>query len=274
MDPFSITAGCVGILAAVGETSISIINFIRDVRDAREDLLATSRQLAELSITINLIRDDHTTDGGNVTKFIPASINAQTTTVIKSCHEVLDEIDALLDKYRRRRLPTSWTWASTGKKEIAGLNKQLDAHMRTLVMVIELSTTIVAKSIKVDTAALGLASEQIKDDTAHIRQETGQILSGIDRLKNRLSPGSPFDQLPEHVQGRLEIITRYLESLTDYAESSVAPSGHSDENRQLKTQMDLGGSNMTSQIFPGSEPPSSLPSGQRRKPASSVSRID
>lgn len=54
-------------------------------------------------------------------------------------------------------------------------------------------------------------------------------------------------------------MTRYLESLTDYAESTAALSSHSYNTPQPKAKMDLDGANKTSQTFPSSEPPLSSP---------------
>ncbi len=143
MDPFSITAGCVGILGAVAKTSTSIRDFVRNVREARSELGATARHLAELDITISLIRDDHTLNGSDPAQLIPASITAQTTTVIRGCQDILSELDAVLDKYNPKRHRTVVKWAMKGKEEVAGLNKLLEANTRTLAMALEISTLFV-----------------------------------------------------------------------------------------------------------------------------------
>lgn len=75
-----------------------------------------------------------------------------------------------------------------------------------------------SKSIKADTAALGVVSGQIQDDTQHIRDDTGKILGEIDELR-----GLVLRQLPDHVQARIDILGNYLDSLTEYAETAVDP---------------------------------------------------
>lgn len=75
-----------------------------------------------------------------------------------------------------------------------------------------------SKSMKADTVALGVVSGQIKDDTQHIRDDTGKILGEIDELRGLVSR-----QLPDHVQTRIDIIGNYLDSLTEYAETAVDP---------------------------------------------------
>ncbi len=64
MDPFSIGAGCVGILGAIVKTSSTIRQLVRDVRGARDQLSITAQQLTALELTINSIEDDHNAEGG------------------------------------------------------------------------------------------------------------------------------------------------------------------------------------------------------------------
>ncbi|KAK0616737.1 hypothetical protein B0T14DRAFT_251676 [Immersiella caudata] len=53
-----ITAGCVGIISGVASTSKLISQFVRRVRDAKSDLVATAAQLSELEMTIGILQDD------------------------------------------------------------------------------------------------------------------------------------------------------------------------------------------------------------------------
>ncbi|KAK4031384.1 hypothetical protein C8A01DRAFT_21382 [Parachaetomium inaequale] len=211
MDPLSITAGCIGIIGAIAKTSTTIRGFVRDVRDARGELGATARHLAELDMTINLIKDDHNQSAEDSDRHIPESITAQTTTVIKSCHDILAELDALIDKHNPRRHQTPLRWVLKGKDEVSALNRQLEAHTRTLTMALEISTLS-------DTAALGVVSGQIKDNTTQLRKDTEQILSEMHRLRSRFGL-QQLDDPPS--QGRIDIIERYLDSLTNYAETVV-----------------------------------------------------
>ncbi len=146
MDPLSITAGCLGIIQAIAKTSTTIRGFVRDVRDARGELSATARHLTELEMTINLIKDDHSHSSGEGDSGpqIPESITAQTTIVISSCHGILAELDALIDKHDPRRHQTPMRWALKGRDEVSALNRQLEAHTRTLTMALEISTLLVA----------------------------------------------------------------------------------------------------------------------------------
>ena len=143
MDPFSLTAGCVGIISGIAQTSAAIREFVRDVREARGDLSATARHLTELEMTISLINDDHNSDHGNgtasVSGLIPESMTPQTAAVIRSCRDILGAVDALMDRYNPRRHRTALKWALKGKNDASALNRQLEAHTRTLGMTLEIS---------------------------------------------------------------------------------------------------------------------------------------
>ncbi|KAB5566486.1 hypothetical protein GE09DRAFT_1106985 [Coniochaeta sp. 2T2.1] len=189
MDPLSVASGCVGILGAIVKTSTTIRQFVRDVREARGQLSTTAQQLAELEMTISLIKDDHNTETDSVR--MPETVTKQTAVVIQSCVQ--------------------------GKDEVAALNRQLEAHSRTLQMSLEVSTLVMAKSIKTDTVALGVVSGQIKQDTGHIRDDTGKILQEIDEIRGLVAR----QLLPDHLHTRIDIIDNYLESLTEYAETTI-----------------------------------------------------
>ncbi len=146
MDPLSITAGCVSIIGTIAKSSMAIRDFVRDVREARRELGATTRHLAELEMTINLIKDDYTPGNGeSEERHIPESISAQTKTVIGSCNEILAELDALMEKHSPRRHTSPMRWALKGKDEVSALNRQIEAHTRTLAMALEVSTLFVAQ---------------------------------------------------------------------------------------------------------------------------------
>lgn len=74
------------------------------------------------------------------------------------------------------------------------------------------------KSVKVDTTALGVVSGQIRDDTTQLRKDTEQILNEMNRLRLGFGSHPLGDQAN---QDRIDIIERYLDSLTNYAETVV-----------------------------------------------------
>jgi len=134
MDPFSITIGCVAVIDAIAKTASTIRSFVRHVREAHQELGATARHLSDLEITINLIKDDHEPNSEilDTGAHVPQSIRTQTAMVMESCRGIITELDNLMDKYDPGRHQTALRWALGGRDDAKALNKQLEAHTRTL----------------------------------------------------------------------------------------------------------------------------------------------
>jgi hypothetical protein len=116
------------------------------VREAQRELGATARHLSDLEITINLIKDDHEPNSSETLEasaHVPESIRAQTAMVIENCRGIITELDTLLDKHDPARHRTALRWALAGKDDVSALNKQLEAHTRTLAMALEISNLYV-----------------------------------------------------------------------------------------------------------------------------------
>jgi hypothetical protein len=58
MDPISFTATCIGLASTITRTSLIVIGFVKDVRAARSDLDAVSRELLSLKTVLELLVDD------------------------------------------------------------------------------------------------------------------------------------------------------------------------------------------------------------------------
>jgi hypothetical protein len=58
MDPLSISATCISLVGTIVKTSIVVTGFVRDVRAARSDLDAVSRELLSLKTVLELLADD------------------------------------------------------------------------------------------------------------------------------------------------------------------------------------------------------------------------
>ena len=87
-----------------------------------------------------------------------------------------------------------------------------------------------AKSIKTDIVALGVVSGKIKEETGHIRDDTGKILRELGELRGLVAR----QLLPGHHHARIDIIDNYLESLTEYAETTIDSAEFDDEHLSHK----------------------------------------
>ena len=84
-DLLGITASCLALLTAVANTSKVVTGFIRDVREARGDLDAVSRELSSLTTILELLKEDVTNgDGGS----IPNTLQIQIKGILVNCKSV------------------------------------------------------------------------------------------------------------------------------------------------------------------------------------------
>jgi hypothetical protein len=93
MDPLSITASCVTLVATISKLSISINGFVREVRDARRDLDAVSRELQSLKTLLEIFSEDVQDSA------FPPSLLQQISGILKNTGVVLDDMGQLLGKF-------------------------------------------------------------------------------------------------------------------------------------------------------------------------------
>lgn len=138
MDPFSLTAGSIGILGPVLQVCFKVKTLISDVREAPRELETTLHHIEELERTIRLIRDDNNA----TTRELPRDIAKQMVNVVRNSQDILVKLHALVDNYTpgTGRHFVSVKWVSSGKKEAIALNKQLEVHTRSLAMTVGIST--------------------------------------------------------------------------------------------------------------------------------------
>jgi STAND-like protein len=135
MDPLSITAGALACLTAIVQTSKAITNFIRGCREARGDLTVISRELSDLGIVLELLKDD--TDVAD-DRVIPEPIQRQILSILANCKDVIGKVDDLLAHHAGKR--GAVLWAMGGKKDATNLRQSLEAHRGALGLALETVT--------------------------------------------------------------------------------------------------------------------------------------
>lgn len=132
MDPISITGACVSLLFAIGRTSVAVTGFIRDCREARSDLTGVTRELSDLKLVLELLKDDTDVQDGRI---IPEALRIQILSIIAHCDNVLRKIDQLLEKHSGTLGATRW--AVDGKKDATNLLQSLEAYRGALSLAVE-----------------------------------------------------------------------------------------------------------------------------------------
>ncbi|KAI1362892.1 hypothetical protein F5Y08DRAFT_258202 [Xylaria arbuscula] len=225
-DPLSIASGSLAVITATKQTVTVIYKFIRDCKEARADLSQIRGELSELTLILELIKDE---DASSTKDCLPSALQSQVQSMLTSCTSSAQEIEKTLAKCRGKSGPLLWGLAE--KEKVAGLKIQLEAFKSGLSLALETINLSVTREIRHTT-------ETVRDNTVEIKRDTSEILNEIYKLRNQLPPGLPLgpDQL------RLD---QWLDNLTHYAETVVADQasdGMSDTDSILKHAEEQGGS--------------------------------
>ena len=114
------------LLSGVSSTSAVITRFIRSVRVAHADLGAVTRNLSDLRLILELLRDE---------RALPLALQAQMLLVFESCGNVLIQIDDIL-----ARCPEPAAWAESGRTEISACQASLATYWSALSLALEVSS--------------------------------------------------------------------------------------------------------------------------------------
>jgi hypothetical protein len=135
MDPLSITAGCSNLVTTVLKVSIQINDFVREVRDARWDLDAVSRELISLKTLLEILSEDaeNSTGGG-----FPQSLVSQICGILTNCGGVLEQIEASLQKHAGGGVKRGVKWSLSGRDDMNKLRSSLEAHKSALDIALDM----------------------------------------------------------------------------------------------------------------------------------------
>ncbi|RYC59737.1 hypothetical protein CHU98_g6463 [Xylaria longipes] len=201
-DPLSIASGALAVITATQKSASVIYKFIRDCKEARGDLTRVRGELSELTLILELIRDDN---AAATEECLPATVQAQVQAMLSSCTTTVQQIENILAKCRGKPGPLRWTIVE--KDKVTTLKGSLEAFKSGLSLALETVNLSITRAINNKT-------EVIQDNTFEIKRDTNEILHEIYKLRNQLPPSYPLDQ--ERL--RLE---QWLDSLTHYAETII-----------------------------------------------------
>jgi hypothetical protein len=117
MDPLSISAACISLIAGIAKISVEVSSFIRDVRDAHKELDAVSRELSSLSISLSALADD----SEKHSHIFQPRLGENVHIVVKNCDQVVAEIGAVLGKMSKSSITQKAQWVTYGRSEISKL---------------------------------------------------------------------------------------------------------------------------------------------------------
>lgn len=114
------------LLSGISSTSTIITRFIRSVRVAHADLAAVTRDLSDLRLLLELMREE---------RGIPVLLQAQTLQLLWCCGNVLIHIDTIL-----AQCSDTEKWISTGRAEMASCRDSLETFGEALGLALEVAT--------------------------------------------------------------------------------------------------------------------------------------
>ncbi|KAI0452138.1 hypothetical protein F5B21DRAFT_484720 [Xylaria acuta] len=202
-DPLSIASGALAVITATQKTASMIYKFTRDCKEARTDLTQVTGELSQLTLILELIRDDNAA----ATEYcLPNALQAQVQAMLTSCATTVQQIENIIAKCHRRPGPLRWTILE--KDKVTTLKGSLEAFKSGLSLVLETINLSIIREMNNKTNA-------IQDITLETKRDTSEILDEIYKLRDQLPPRYPSDQERLHLE-------QWLDSLTHYAESVVA----------------------------------------------------
>ncbi|KAK0610063.1 hypothetical protein B0T17DRAFT_500840 [Bombardia bombarda] len=151
------------ILSGISATLATITRFIRAVRVAHADLSAVTRELSDLRLLLELMRDD---------QGIPLLVQAQVLALLVDCGKILYRIQNVL-----AHCGDAAQWTSTGKVAVAGLRDGLEIMRRALGLVdevVNLYVTVSASSV----AEINALKSDISADVDWIRTQAASAEHG------------------------------------------------------------------------------------------------
>lgn len=114
------------LLSGISSTSAIITRFLRSVRVAHADLAAVARDLSDLRLILELLRDEPE---------IPLLLQAQMLLVLESCGNDLIHIDTILS-----RCPEPAKWIASARAEIDECRGSLSVFREALSLALDVAS--------------------------------------------------------------------------------------------------------------------------------------
>ncbi|KAI8673132.1 hypothetical protein NCS56_00778600 [Fusarium sp. Ph1] len=209
MDPLSSTAGCVALLSNLASAGLAISNFIHGYKEAAEDFVTITRELAELrAIASTLQRDCDNSSSSS----IPIELRPQIAAILKNCDAVVLQVQSRVDKYMASGNKGAAKWALRGREDVTKLQVSLETHRNALGLTLGMISVSLAKAVKDDTTV-------IKEGMVEVREIAAHLLKGIEAMRQLEGDEQTDERLD--LGGRFFMLERYLDDMTSYADTVV-----------------------------------------------------
>ena len=195
MDPFTVTTACIGTIAGISQLTSQITNFIRQLKDAQDDMQAVLAQLGAVAKGLEQLRDESTKIN------YPEDLQQRLIDMVRDCDTVVTSMQRVLDEASNATTARRLQWTLTGKNNMTKLSSRLEAHKTAVVVAVSVASLCLNTGLKSNT-------DQILRETAALHQQMALMQLQMTTLRQSDST--------ENV-----VMQRFMEETTSYAESVI-----------------------------------------------------
>ncbi|KAJ9661665.1 hypothetical protein H2198_001841 [Neophaeococcomyces mojaviensis] len=171
MDPISIACGAVSLTAGISTLLMRISLFVTEVRSARKDMDAVTRELMSLQLCLEALRDDEQQRHIAYPQDMRNSIN----NILVNIELVFDEMRKLLVKLSSCRMNRRVQWALLEQQEMNKLRSSLEANKMALEVALTVNTISMLASQRKHMIAQNENIVTLIQQTDNIEATTGRI---------------------------------------------------------------------------------------------------
>ena len=193
MDPLTVATACVGTIAGITQLVSEIKSFIRDFKDARDDMRAVWAQLKAVKHSLEQLQRESTKVN------YPADLSRRFIDMVRNCDKVVKAMTQVLDEVSNSKSSRRLQWTLTGESQIVKLSSRLESYKTAVGVAVGVASLCLTVEIKNDTS-------QILRETAALHQQMGLMQLQMTSLQQSSSTDSV-------------IMQRFMDETTSYAES-------------------------------------------------------
>ncbi|KAK4652931.1 hypothetical protein QC762_503680 [Podospora pseudocomata] len=144
------------LLSGISSTSAILTRFIRSVRASHSDLSAVTRELSDLRLLLELLRDEPS---------IPLLLQAQMLLLLESCGNTLIRIDSILAQCRN-----ATDWSQTGRAQIGQCRDDIGLFREVLGLALDILSLDPSQQSSASEA--NTIKENVKGEVERLRAKT------------------------------------------------------------------------------------------------------
>lgn len=131
MEAIGAAASVFAIVEIVSRVSVSAASFMRDIKDARRDMIQVRKDMSSLWTVLRMVAEDLDHRDHSRAGDMPHS-QQHIVGIAQSCGEILMEIEAVLREGR-----STFAWATSGKQRVDRLRERLERRTLSLDLALD-----------------------------------------------------------------------------------------------------------------------------------------